>query len=143
MFVLGISSRIYGLIWLMILEAFFSKFICLVMWQKGESQNGCFKKTKQIKFSEKRTFLTPWYAHVRVLITGVRNVRFFGKFGMLSFLETPVLSFALLPYYRRFVWSWCAENLFWKASHVCLVYVVLCRGGLMLFLNMICPLGIN
>ena len=33
-----------------------------VIRQKGESQNGCFKKTKHAKFSEKRTFLTPWYA---------------------------------------------------------------------------------
>ena len=36
-----------------------------VIGQKDESQNGCFKKTKHAKFSEKRTFLTPWYAHVR------------------------------------------------------------------------------
>ena len=36
-----------------------------VIRQKGESQNGCcFKKTKHAKFSEKRTFLTPWYAGV-------------------------------------------------------------------------------
>ena len=34
------------------------------MRQKGKCQNGCFKKTKHAKFSEKRTFLTPWYAHV-------------------------------------------------------------------------------
>ena len=27
--------------------------------QKGESQNGCYKKTRHAKFSEKRTFLTP------------------------------------------------------------------------------------
>ena len=27
--------------------------------QKGESQNGCFKKTKHAKMSEKQTFLTP------------------------------------------------------------------------------------
>ena len=31
---------------------------------------------------------------------GARNVRCFGKFGVLCFLETPVLRFALLPYYR-------------------------------------------
>ena len=31
----------------------------LVIRQKGESQNGCFKKTKHAKFSEKLTFLTP------------------------------------------------------------------------------------
>ena len=42
-----------------------------VIRQKGESQNGCFKKTKYVKFSEKRTFL-----------------------------ETPVLRFAFLPYCR-------------------------------------------
>ena len=35
--------------------------------QKGDSQNECFKKTKDAKFSEKRTFLTTWYAHVRRL----------------------------------------------------------------------------
>ena len=29
-----------------------------VIRQKGESQNGCFKKTKHAKFCEKRTFLT-------------------------------------------------------------------------------------
>ena len=36
-----------------------------VIRQQGESQNRCFKKTKQAKFSEKQTFLTAWYAHVR------------------------------------------------------------------------------
>ena len=33
--------------------------IASVVRQKGESQNGCFKRTKYAKFSEKRTFLTP------------------------------------------------------------------------------------
>ena len=41
-----------------------------VIRQKGESQIECFKKTKHVKFSEKRTFLTPWYAHARVGIRG-------------------------------------------------------------------------
>ena len=36
-----------------------------VIRQKSESQNECFKKTKHTKFSEKRTFVTPWYLHVR------------------------------------------------------------------------------
>ena len=39
--------------------------ISTVTRQKGESQNGCFKKTKHSNFSQKRTFLPPWYAHVR------------------------------------------------------------------------------
>ena len=50
--------------------------ISSVIRQKGESQNGAFKKTKYDKFSEKRTFLTNWYTHV--------------------------LKFDLLPYYRRY-----------------------------------------
>ena len=33
---------------------------------------------------------------------GVRNVRFFWKFGVLYFLETIVLRFALLSYYQRY-----------------------------------------
>ena len=48
-----------------------------VIREIGESENGCFKKTKHAKFSEKRIFLTPWYAHVRspfCLITDDRCV---------------------------------------------------------------------
>ena len=35
--------------------------------QKGKSQNGCFKKTKHVKFSEKRTFLTPDTHYLRYI----------------------------------------------------------------------------
>ena len=70
-----------------------------VIRQKGEFQNMCFKKTKHVNFSEKRTFLTPWYAHVR----NSKKRSFSGKFGVLCFLEIPVLRFALLPYYQRSV----------------------------------------
>ena len=31
--------------------------------QMGESKNGCYKKTKHAKFSEKQTILIPWYNH--------------------------------------------------------------------------------
>ena len=58
--------------------------------QKGESQNGCFKKTKHVKFSEKRTF--------RTCVSGGKKCSFFGKSVVLCFLETPVLRFPLLPY---------------------------------------------
>ena len=33
-------------------------------------------------------------------LLGVKKCSFFGKFGMLCFLKTPVLRFALLPCYR-------------------------------------------
>ena len=69
-----------------------------VIRQEGESQNRCFKKTKHAKYSANRTFLTPEYQ-------GVRNVHFFGKFDVLCFLETPVLRFAFLSYYRQIAFN--------------------------------------
>ena len=71
-----------------------------VIRQKSESHNGCFKKTKHAEILEKLTFLNPWYAHVCVPIRG-KKYSFLGKFGVLCFLETPVLRFSILPYYRR------------------------------------------
>ena len=56
----------------------------LLIRQRGESQIGCYKKTKRDKFSERRTFLTPWYAYVCVHIRG-KECLFFGKFSVLCF----------------------------------------------------------
>ena len=36
-----------------------------------------------------------------VCLSGGKKCSFFGKFGVLCFLETTVLKFALLPYYRQ------------------------------------------
>ena len=36
-----------------------------------------------------------------VCVSGGKKCLFFRNFGVLCFLETPVLRFALLPYYRR------------------------------------------
>ena len=100
-----------------------------VIRQKGESHNGCFKKTKHVKFTEKRTFFTLWYAHVwnlwkdletpvlrfvflpyyhflhpdthtHVCLSVGKKCSFFGKIGVLCFLETPALRFTLLTSYR-------------------------------------------
>ena len=65
-----------------------------VIKQNGKSQNGGTKKAKHAKSSEKRTFLTTWYAHV----SGGKKCLFFGKFDVLCFLVTSVLRFALLSY---------------------------------------------
>ena len=35
--------------------------------------------------------------------SGGKKCSFFGKFGVLSFFETPVLKFTLLPYYQRYM----------------------------------------
>ena len=60
----------------------FEVFCCWsVMRQKGESQNGCFS----------------------VCVSGGKKCLSFGNFGVLCFLETPVLRFALLPYSRRVI----------------------------------------
>ena len=45
-------------------------FTSSVIRQKSESQNCGYEKTKHPKFSEKRTFLTPKYAHVGLSISG-------------------------------------------------------------------------
>ena len=37
-------------------------------------------------------------------VSGGKKCSFFEKFGVLCFFETPVLRFALLPYYRRIIW---------------------------------------
>ena len=47
--------------------------------------------------------------HTYVCVSGVRNVRFSKKFGVVSFLETPVLRFALLPYYRQILLLICQQ----------------------------------
>ena len=47
-------------------------------------EDGCNKKAKHAKFSEKRTFPTLWYAHV-----GVRNVRFSENLACFAFLLPP------------------------------------------------------
>ena len=49
-----------------------------------------FQENKGRQFSKKRTFLTPWYAHIRC-VSGGKRCSFFGKFGVLCFLETSVL----------------------------------------------------
>ena len=43
--------------------------------------------------------------HTYVCVSGGKKCSFFGKFGVLRFLDTPVLRFALLPYYRRVIHS--------------------------------------
>ena len=72
--------------------------------QKGKSQNGCFKKTKHPKFSKKRTFFTPWYAHVSARIRGKKMFVFWKIWRTLFSWNThfeihpfEIHPFALLP----------------------------------------------
>ena len=73
---------------------FILSFNLSVIRQKGESQNGGNKKKKYAKFSENRSFLTAWYAHVCFLppdITyqGLRNFRFSRNSACFAFLLPP------------------------------------------------------
>ena len=74
---------------------YISPYISSVIKQKGESQNGSFKKTKHAKSSEKLTFLTPWYAHVcgYKMFGGqeVKNVLFSENSACFVFLKHPFL----------------------------------------------------
>ena len=73
-----------------------------VIRQKEESQNGCFKKTKHANFSEKGNISYSLIrTHTYLCSSWGKKCSFFGKFGVLCFLETPVLRFALLSDYRR------------------------------------------
>ena len=51
--------------------------ISSVIRQKGEPQNGRFKKTKHVKFSEKRTFFTALHMFLTyVCVSGGKKARF-------------------------------------------------------------------
>ena len=69
-----------------------------VIRQKGDNQENkaqqIFRKTN-ISYPLIRT-------RTYVCVSGDKKCSFFGKFGMICFLETPVLIISLLPYYRWF-----------------------------------------
>ena len=61
---------------------------------------GVSRKQSTVSFPKKTHFLSPDMP-TYVCVSGGKKRLFFGKFGVVCFLETPVLRFALLPYYRR------------------------------------------
>ena len=63
-----------------------------------------FRKTKRDTIIGKTIISYPPDTHRYVYVSGGKN-SFFGKFGVLCFLKTPILRFALLPYYRQLILS--------------------------------------
>ena len=51
-----------------------------------------------------------------VCVSGGKICLFFGNLGVLCFLETPVLRFALLPYYRRYYHEQLNKSDFLKST---------------------------
>ena len=58
------------------------------------------RKQSAPKFPKNEHFLLPGM-HTYLCVSGGKKCLFFGKFGVLRFLETTVLRFALFSYYRR------------------------------------------
>ena len=70
---------------------------------------GVSRKQSTPKFPKNNYFLPP-DTHTYVCVSGGKKCLFFGNFGVLCFLETPVLRFALLPYYRRYIGSYFGQE---------------------------------
>ena len=63
---------------------------------------GGLRKQSTPNFSRNEHFLPP-DTQTYVCVSGGKKCLFFGKFGVLCFLETPVLRFALLSHYQRII----------------------------------------
>ena len=91
------------------ISVFLPKFRALfLMFKKGYARSRPLPKSRAwwhspslFIFNFERTCA---YQGVRmfVCISGSMKYSFFRKFGVLCFLETPILKFVLLPYYRPF-----------------------------------------
>ena len=87
------------------------KEVSSVTGQTGESQKtDVSKKQSTPNFPKNEYFVLP-DTHTYVCVSGDKKCSCFGKFGVLCFLETLVLRFALSPYYRRFHWLVQPRNL--------------------------------
>ena len=75
--------------------------------QKGESRNGCYKKTKHAKFSEKRTFLTPGYA--RDISSAIKHCwqNIFCIFPTGKWFFCVVILIFIMKYLHWAVWFFC------------------------------------
>ena len=67
--------------------------------KRANLKTGVSRKQSAPKFPKNNYFLPP-DTHTHVYVSGGKKCLFFRNFGVLCFLETPVLRFALLPYYR-------------------------------------------
>ena len=82
----------------------------------GESQNVCFKKTKHPKFSEKRLFL-PLDTHPYECVSGGKKCSFSRKFGVLCFLETPVLRRPFSFFRACYTYQYLIRKVYLKSWH--------------------------
>ena len=85
--------------WIMFLACGKKKNLVVGNKAKGRIKTGVSRKQTRSNFPKNERFLPP-DTHTYVCVSGGKKCSFFGKFDVLWFLETPVLGFAFLPYYR-------------------------------------------
>ena len=68
---------------------------------KGRISKRVFEENRARQIFRKKNISYPLIRTHTCAYRGIKNVRFFGKFGVLCFLETSILRFALWPYYPR------------------------------------------
>ena len=71
---------------------------------KGWISKRVFKENKARQVPEKRTFLIPWYEHIRVRIRESEMFVFWKIWRALISLNTRFEIHTLLPYYRRYTY---------------------------------------
>ena len=73
---------------------------------KGRILKWVFQENKACQIFQKMNIFYPMIRTHKCAYQGLRNGAFFGKFGVLCFFfKTPVLRFALLPYYQQYLWQ--------------------------------------
>ena len=66
--------------------------------KRAKLKTGASRKQSTPKFPKNKHFLPP---DTHTYVSEGKKCLFFGNFGVLCFLETPILRFTLLPYFRR------------------------------------------
>ena len=78
---------------------------------KGRISKRAFQEKKARQIFRKMNISHP-LIRTRTYVSGSKKCSFFGKFGVLCFLKTPVLRLPLLPYHRRKKHLYCSQDLF-------------------------------
>ena len=68
---------------------------------KGQISKRVFRENKARQIFRKIEHFLPPETHTYVCVSAGKKCSFFGKLGVLCFLETPVFRCAFLPYYQR------------------------------------------
>ena len=105
--------------------------------QKGSLKTGVSRKQSTSNFPKNGHFLPPYSTCTYVCESGGKKCTFFGKFDVICFLETPVLIFALLPYYLQNVHKYLRQLSYTSRLFDCTVYFIFYLHFLMFTQNQV------